>query len=94
MSLYPLSLTALKINLGLRSPDAEVEAYLESLLSAAADKLTAAGLTADDSRTEDRNLLVIYAAWLYRSRATGAAKPPMLQLMLNDAKTRRIKDDL
>lgn len=91
MTDYPLSLTALKLNLGLRAPEDEQTAYLEGLLDTAAEKLRGAKLSPDDADAEMRNLLVVYAAWLYRSRATGAAKPPMLQLMINDAKTRQVQ---
>ncbi len=91
MTSYPLSYTALCLNLGLRSPDGTQIDYLVSLLDAAAGELAGAGITIDESVSTERCLLVIYAAWLYRSRATGEGKPPMLQLLINNAKTRQAR---
>lgn len=88
---YPLSYTALCLNLGLRSPDDAQIDYLASLLDAAAEELADAGISIDESVPRERCLLTIYAAWLYRNRASGEGKPAMLQRLMNNARTRQAR---
>lgn len=70
-----LLLTALKTDLGIRS-DAFDDRLLDRLCEAQTD-LTAQGIVLEDT-TADRDLVIMYAAWLWRDRVTGAPMPRML----------------
>lgn len=74
-------LQMLKIDLGIRS-----DAYnsrLTDRLTEAMERLTAEGITLTDS-TADKDLVVMYAAWLWRDRVTGAPMPRMLVMARNN----------
>lgn len=74
-------LQMLKIDLGIRS-----EAYdsrLANRLTEAMERLTAEGITLTGS-TADMDLVVMYAAWLWRDRVTGAPMPRMLVTARNN----------
>lgn len=76
-----LLLAALKTDLGIRS-----QAYDERLadrLDEARSALTDLGIVLQDS-TQDRDLVVMYAAWLWRSRLDGSPMPPMLKQARNN----------
>lgn len=62
-----------------------METYLSQLLEAAEQDLLDMGIPIDRSLIPDCQLSVMYAAWLYRSRATGAGKPKMLQEAIHNA---------
>lgn len=63
-------------------PD-EMSAYLDTLLEQAASDLADAGLMLVPGEPKDEFLTAAYAAWLYRSRVTGAGKPDRLTRMIN-----------
>ena len=72
-------LTALKVDLGIRS-----NAYNERLatrIEVAKERIGGLGITLADTE-EDNDLVLMYAAWLWRSRTTGEAQPPMLRSTL------------
>lgn len=74
-------LTLLKIDLGIT-----VSAYderLEALLETARQMIAREGITLTDSE-EDKQLVVTYAAWLWRRRDSGAGMPRMLRYLLNN----------
>ena len=71
----------LKTDLGIKS-----EAFDDRLLSrigTAQELIAAEGATLTDSEA-DRDLVVMYAAWLWRSRVTGEKMPDMLRYALNN----------
>ena len=76
-----LLLTALKTDLGIRS-DAFDDRLADRLCEAQTD-LTAQGTVLEDT-TADRDLVIMYAAWLWRDRVTGAPMPRMLVTARNN----------
>lgn len=58
--------------------------YLKSLLAEAFRQLARAGIYLVPGLLYDDQLQVMYAAWLYRNGALGAAKPPMLAQEIRD----------
>lgn len=70
-----LLLAALKTDLGIRST--AYDERLSDRLCEAQTELTAQGIVLEDT-TEDRNLVIMYAAWLWTGRITGAPMPRML----------------
>lgn len=73
-------LTPLKIDLGISSTvfDNRLKARIET----AAQRITEAGITLNGSAA-DMDLVLMYAAWLWSSRTTGAPMPRMLQYTLH-----------
>lgn len=74
-------LSGLKIDLGIRA-----DAYdqrLRDRLCEAQQRLTAEGITLEDTQA-DRDLVIMYAAWLWRSRIDGAPMPRMLTVARNN----------
>lgn len=78
-NLTAAALGMLKANVGLLRPPAEIEDFMISCLKTAAADLARAKISLDAESTDDLHLLAMYAAWLYRNRVTGAAKPEMLR---------------
>lgn len=75
-------MTILKLNLQIANNS--MDEYLSGLLSAATEFISKEGITLTDS-IEDNQLIVIYAAWLYRKRADSEnGMPRMLRLLLNN----------
>lgn len=75
-------LEMLKANLQL--VNALQDSYLTSLITAAREMITREGITLTDT-IEDGNLVVMYAAYLYRKRADDApVMPRMLRYALNN----------
>lgn len=75
-------LQMLKIDLGITTT-----AYDERLLqylTSARDAITKEGITFDDSVISDGNLVVMYAAWMWRKRDTSEGMPRMLRWQLNN----------
>ena len=73
-------LSPLKIDLGITST--AFDARLQDQLDAALQEITAMGATlTNDAR--DRNLVLMYAAWRWRSRVTQAPMGLMLRKALN-----------
>lgn len=74
-------LAAVKIDLGITTDayDDRLQAYLEH----ASKAIETEGITVTDS-IEDGNLVVMYAAWMWRKRAENAPMPRMLRWQLNN----------
>lgn len=82
MSNYPVAMAQLKADLGYFDAPLEQsqEAYLESLLAEAENRLSNdCGIQIQDNNADDAALQAMYAAWRYRKRITGEDKPPMLR---------------
>lgn len=86
-------LAMLKVDLGIAA-----NVYNDRLtehLNAASANITREGIKLEDT-VEDNQLIVQYAAWLWRSRESGDAMPRMLRYCLNnrlfDQKMKEIKD--
>ena len=75
-------LNMLKIDLGITTTayDARLTQYLES----ASAQIRREGADLDVFDAEDAQLVVMYAAWMWRKRDTGDAMPRMLRLALNN----------
>lgn len=71
----------LKTDLGISSDAFDVR--LQSRIKTARERIEAEGATLTDSES-DRDLVVMYAAYLWRSRVTGEKMPDMLRLALNN----------
>ena len=73
-------LTPLKLDLGISSNvfDSRLKARIET----AAQRIAEAGITLNGSAA-DMDLVLMYAAWLWSSRTTGAPMPRMLQYTLH-----------
>ncbi len=80
------ALSLLKADLGLYTVTGPVEDLLRSKLASAAKKLEKHGIQIDMEDGDDLDLLVMYAAWLYRKRAGSEPMPPMLRAAINDHK--------
>lgn len=76
-----LLLTALKTDLGITT-NAYNERLTSRLLTAQA-RITEEGVTLSDTEA-DRDLVVMYAAWLWRYRQTNEPMPRMLRYALNN----------
>lgn len=61
------------------------DAYLANLIEAAKKSIEREGITIDTTSLEDCNIIVMYAAYLYRRRVDAeAAMPRMLRYALNN----------
>ena len=77
-------LTMLKTDLGIRTSTA-YDARLEQLLTVAQREIMAEGASdLDASDALDQQLIVMYAAWLWRRRDEMTGMPRMLRLSLNN----------
>ena len=74
-------LTALKLDLGISS--AVFNDRLTARIRTAKERITAEGVTLTDSEG-DKDLVIMYAAWLWRSRVTGEGMPRMIRYALNN----------
>ena len=75
-------LPILKMNLGIAV--STWDRYLQTLLAVARKEITREGITINDS-VDDDNLIVMYAAYLFRKRAEDTATMPrMLRYALNN----------
>lgn len=76
-------LDALKINLGITS--SAYDARLGELLQAAQEMITREGVTAlNTDNREDAELVIMYAAYLWRKRDSAEGMPRMLRWALNN----------
>lgn len=75
-------LEMLKIDLGISTT--AYDARLAQYLTSAMDAIAIEGITLDDSAVSDMNLVVMYAAWLWRKRDTTDGMPRMLRWQLNN----------
>ena len=73
-------LTALKIDLGISST--AFDDRLLARIQTAEQRIGEAGITLNNSPA-DQDLVLMYAAWLWSSRTTGAPMPRMLQYALH-----------
>lgn len=79
-------LAMLKVDLGLLTVTTDQTAYLGQLLNTAQLRLADDGVTLVAGDAQHDQLVVMYAAWLYRKRAEDPqqqAMPKMLQLLRN-----------
>ena len=77
-------LTMLKANLQIMPVNTLQDEYLNSLITAAKQMITREGITLADT-VEDGQLVVMYAAYLFRKRADDApVMPRMLRYALNN----------
>ena len=60
---------------------------MDADLAAARQRLGIAGILVDDGDLDDLQLLVMYAAWLYRGRVNDRPMPQMLRLAIRDRQT-------
>ena len=74
-------LIALKTDLQIRTD--KYDDRLQDRLTEAQTDLTAQGLVLEDTQA-DRDLVIMYAAWLWRDRASGAPMPRMLVIARNN----------
>ena len=74
-------LSGLKIDLGIRSQ--VYDERLRDRLQEAQERLRAEGITLE-ATTADRDLVIMYAAWLWRNRIDGAPMPRMLVIARNN----------
>lgn len=78
-------LTMTQANLDLLSPDASRSAQLGFLIDSAIQLIAREGVTLTEPYTaEDANIIVMYASYLYRKRATDEGMPRMLRWALNN----------
>lgn len=78
-------LTLLQADLNLLYPDSTRLAQLDHLINAALQLIAREGVTLQAPfSAEDGQLVVMYAAYLFRKRATGEAMPRMLRWALNN----------
>lgn len=75
-------LAALKIDLGLTTTiyDERLVAYLER----AEQEITREGVILSAEKTDDVNLVIQYAAWMWRKRDTGDGMPRMIRWQINN----------
>lgn len=76
-----LLLKALRTDLGVSSP--VFSDRLRSRIRTAKARIAEEGITLEDTE-EDRDLVVMYAAYLWRSRVSGEGMPRMLRYALNN----------
>lgn len=75
----------LKTDLGISAAQTAYDTRLEQLLTAAQDMIIKEGAsTLDASDRLDQQLIVMYAAWLWRWRDEMTGMPRMLRLALNN----------
>ena len=77
-------LAMLKVNLQIIAGNTLQDEYLRNLIATARQMITREGIMLTDS-IEDGNLVVMYAAYLYRKRADDApVMPRMLRYAMNN----------
>ena len=81
-STQDLRLAGLKTDLGMSRTTA-FDARLLDRIKQAEEELTAQGIQLTDS-IRDQELVIMYAAWLWRSRVDGAPMPRMLEMARNN----------
>ena len=85
------ALTLLRAELGCisRTLPTDMAALLQQKLDSAESTLADKGIIIDESLPKDMDLLVSYAAWLYRKRESGDELPRMLRYAINNRQTRK-----
>ena len=74
-------LVALKVDLGITTTAYDVR--LSQILTSAREAIKIEGIDLTES-ISDCNLIVMYAAWLWRKRDTAEGMPRMLRWMMNN----------
>ena len=79
---YEEMLSGLKIDLGITTNayDERLKAYLQR----AKEEIEREGITLSASSVSDQNLVINYAAWLWRKRDTGEGIPRMIRWQINN----------
>lgn len=78
-------LTLLQADLNILHPDATRLAQLDHLVKVALQLVAREGVKLQEPYSaEDGQLIIMYAAYLFRKRATGEAMPRMLRWVLNN----------
>ena len=72
----------LKIDLGITTT--VYDSRLTSYLTTAQKEIEREGITLSLSDVDDSNLVIQYAAWLWRRRDTGEGMPRMLRWLMNN----------
>ena len=75
-------LAMLKIDLGITTT--VYDSRLTSYLTTAQKEIEREGITLSLSNVDDSNLVIQYAAWLWRRRDTGEGMPRMLRWLMNN----------
>ena len=75
-------LEMLKVDLGISTN--AYDQRLAQYLTSARTYITREGITIDDEKISDMNLIVMYASWLWSKRDTSEAMPRMLRWNLNN----------
>lgn len=84
MAYTEVQMALLKVDLGRMNFDTSQTTYLGALLDTAHSRITKRGITLEALNTDHDQLVVMYAAWLYRKRIDGSEMPRMLRTALND----------
>lgn len=76
-------LDMLKVDLGIKNTPAYDDRLIQ-YLNYASQEIQSKGVTLDPSAVRDQQLVVMYAAWLWRRRDSGEGMPRMLRYTLNN----------
>lgn len=75
-------ITLLKVDLGITA--GIYDDRLQAIINSAKEMIAREGITLNDSSLEDAQLVVMYAAWLWRRRDSMEGMPRMLRYLLNN----------
>lgn len=75
-------LAALKVDLGITAT--AYDERLKQYLSVAAENITNEGVALDYSRYDHNQIVIMYAAWMWRKRESGQGMPRMVRYQLNN----------
>jgi len=75
-------LTMLKVDLGISST--AYDARLTQYITVAKAEIGREGITLSADSLDDENLIIMYAAWMWRKRESGEGMPRMLRYALNN----------
>lgn len=76
-------LAALKVDIGIKSTTAYDE-RLSQIIQSSYASIVREGASLNVDSLEDAQLVVMYAAWIWRRRDTGEGMPRMLRYQLNN----------
>lgn len=83
-------LQMLKIDLGISTD--KYDTRLSQYLTASVQEIAREGIHLSASSIDDANVIIQYAAWLWRKRDTGEGMPRMLRWQLNNRLFDNIED--
>ena len=75
-------LEMLKVDLGISST--AYDARLTQYITVAKAEIGREGITLSADSLDDENLIIMYAAWMWRKRESGEGMPRMLRYALNN----------